>query len=418
VAHASLRRPEYPAPISGPPPRFAALHSRNFALLWFGLIVSNAGTHMKSVAQSWLVYQLSGSPAYLGYLGAAFALPMILFPLFGGAAADRWDRVRLLKVTQTAMMLNALLLTVLTWTGMIRPWHFVVLMAVHASLLAFDNPTRQSLLPELVPREHLLTATSLTSVAHSGAALFGPALAGVLYGPLGPTGLFLLNTVSYGAVLVALFAMRDVPPRPAAAPAALGERLLGGLRYARANRLALLLLTLALIVSVFGRSYQSILAVFAHAVWQAGERGFGFLQSAAGAGALLGGFALAASGDIARKDRLVLVGLATFCGGLLLFAWSPWFGAALALQVLIGAANTLYQANIATILQLHVPDALRGRLMSLYTITVIGCSSLGAMVLAPLAGLAGAPTAVTIGVAVVIATGLLLARPLVAAARK
>jgi MFS family permease len=343
---------------------------------------------------------------------------MVLLPMVGGAAADRWDRVTLMKVTQSAMMLTALLLTLLTWRGWVQPWHFIALMALNATFLAFDNPTRQALLPELVPREHLLNATSLNSAAYTGSALFGPALAGLLFRPLGPTGLFLLNTLSYLAVLVALFALRDVPARPAVAPAPLGERLFGGLRYARANRLVMMLLILVLVGSIFGRSYYAIVAVFARDVWDAGPRGFGFLQSAAGAGALLGAFGLAASGDIARKDRLLVGAYLLFCVALLLFARSPWFSVALLLQVVLGISTTLYQATLATILQIQVPAALRGRVLSLYTISVVGCSALGALFLAPLATSIGAPAAVTIGAVIVSVTGLLLARPLLALMRE
>jgi MFS family permease len=404
--------------LSGRQSRFAALHSRNFTLLWVGLIISNAGTQMQSVAQNWLVWKLSGSPTYLGFLSAAFGVPMVLLPMIGGAAADRWDRIQILKITQTAMMLVALLLTLLTWARLVQPWHFIVLTALNAFFVAFDNPTRQSLIPELVPREHLLNATSLYSAAYTGSALFGPALAGALFKPLGPTGLFLLNTLSFGAVLLALFSMRDVSSHPPIAPAPLDERLFGGLRYARRSPLVITLLTLAFMASIFGRSYSTIAAVFADRVWHAGPHGFGYLQSAAGGGALLGAFGLAASGDLRRKDRLLLIGFSLFCAGLFLFAWCPWFAAALALQVLIGMSNTLYQANIATMLQLRVPGALRGRVMSLYAIAVVGCSSLGGLVIAPLATAFGVRAAVTIGATVVAATGLLLARPLIAAARE
>lgn len=376
------------APVPRPDPAasrgaFGALRSRNFAMLWLGMIVSNTGTQMQSFAQSWLLLKLTGTPTYLGYLGAAYAVPMILLPLVGGAVADRANRIRLLKITQTGMMLVALVMTVLTGTGAVQPWHFLVLATMSASLLAFDNPTRQSLIPDLVARGDLMNATSLHSAVMTGSALFGPALAGILYQPLGPAGLFALNTVSYLAVLLVLFAMRDLPTRPAAAPAPLSERLLGGLRYAYANRLVGTLLLLALISSVFGQSYLSILAVFARDVWHVGEKGFGFLQSAAGAGALLGAFGVAAGGDVARKERLVLIGWGCFCGALLLFAWSPWFSLALVLQVVVALS-----------------------------FAIIGCRPLGALMVAPLATVAGAPIAVTTGVVVATVAGLLLARPL------
>jgi len=382
-------------------PRFAALYSRNFTLLWVGLIVSNAGTQMQGVAQSWMVYEIGRSPIYLGYMGLAFAIPMVALPAIGGAAADTWDRIRLLKVTQVGMMALALATALLTWTGAIRIWHFIAITAINAALLAFDNPTRQAILPELVPKEDLLSAISLNSAAFTGAALFGPALAGILFKPLGPAWLFFLNAVSFLAVLIALFLIRDVQSQPGKALDAPWERLVGGLRYAKRNRTVMALLFLSACTNLFGRSYMQLLPVFIKDIWHVGEKEFGFLQSAAGAGALLGAFGLAAAGDIRRKDLLLSGSLLGFCVILIAFALSPFYSLALGLQVLSGILSTMAISTIATILQLKVPGQLRGRVMSLYTITIIGLSSMGSMGTAYLATLMGAPTAVVIGAAVV-----------------
>ncbi len=263
-------------------PRFAALHSRNFTLLWTGLVVSNAGTQMQGVAQSWIVYEMGRSPLYLGYMGLAFALPMVALPALGGALADSADRLRLLKITQTLMMLLAFTAALLSGLGMIRIWHFIVLTALGAALLAFDNPIRQALLPDLVPKEDLLSAVSLNSAAFTGAALFGPALAGFLLKPLGPAWLFSLNGLSYLAVLSALYRIRGIPGRAAPEPVALEERLLGGLRYAARHREIGSLLLLSAATNIFGRSYMQLLPVFVKDVWHVGPEELGLLQAAVG----------------------------------------------------------------------------------------------------------------------------------------
>src|SRR5436305_1054697 len=198
--------------------RFAALQSRNFTLLWVGLIVSNAGTWMQNVASGWLVLQLTNSPLWLGLLGLSFALPMMVLPLIGGAVVDRVHRIRLLYITQTGSMLVAFALAILTWLNMVTVWHIFVASFLGAALLAFDNPARQALIPELVPPRDLLNALSLNSATYNGAALIGPALAGAMLGPLGAPALFFVNGVSYLAVLIAVLAMRGVhllPRRPA-----------------------------------------------------------------------------------------------------------------------------------------------------------------------------------------------------------
>src|SRR5512143_2164968 len=190
--------------------RFAALSYRNFRLIWSGLIVSNMGTWMQNVANGWLVLQLTNSPLWLGLLGLSFAVPMIVIPPFAGAVVDRVHRVRLLFFTQSMQLVTAIVLAALTWLGLIQTWHILLASFVGAALLAFDNPARQALIPDLVQPRHLLNALSLNSATYTGAALVGPALAGVMLGPLGAGTLFFINGISFLAVIFALVAMRDV----------------------------------------------------------------------------------------------------------------------------------------------------------------------------------------------------------------
>jgi MFS family permease len=369
--------------------RYPALHHRNFTLIWCGLLVSNMGTWMQNVAQSWLIYKLTGNdPLYLGWLGLSFAIPMIVAPPLGGALADRIDRIKLLYVTQTCSLLLALLLAILAWSGVVQPWHILLTSFGGALLLAFDNPTRQALIPDLVPRADLLNALSLNSATYTGAALVGPALSGLLLDVIGAGWLFMLNAISFLAVIGALRAMRDLPERPHR-PVPLREALLGGFSYARRHRLTLLLLVLSALASLFGRSYQQLLPIFADDIWRAGSSGYGTLLAAGGAGALIGAFAVASIRTIERQGRVLVVSGLVFCIALAGFVLCPLFWPGVALLVIVGVASTVFATMIATMIQLRVPGELRGRVMSLYAITLIGLPSLGALGVAALADTLG-----------------------------
>jgi MFS family permease len=365
--------------------RYPALRHRNFTLIWSGLLISNMGTWMQNVAQSWLIYKLTGNdPLYLGWLGLSFAIPMIIAPPIGGMVADRVDRIRLLYVTQTSSLLLAALLAILTWAGVLRPWQILLTTFIGALLLAFDNPTRQALIPELVPRNDLLNALSLNSATYTGAALVGPAIAGTLLDVIGAGWLFMLNAVSYLAVIGALLAMRD-PPRERRRSVSLRDALFGGFVYAWRHKLILFLLLLSALAALFGRSYQQLLPVFADDVWRVGSSGYGTLLSAGGAGALIGAFAMSSVRDIRRQGRVLVASGLIFCVTLAAFALCPWFWPGVALLVIVGISSTVFTTMIATVIQLSVPGELRGRVISLYAITLIGLPSLGALGVAALA---------------------------------
>lgn len=364
--------------------RYPALRHRNFALIWSGLLVSNMGTWMQNVAQSWLIYKLTGNnPLYLGYLGLSFAIPMIILPPLGGALADRVERITLLYVTQTCALLLAAALAILTWSGQIRPAHLLITTLLGSFLLAFDNPTRQSLIPELVPRADLMNALSFNAATYNGAALIGPALAGALLNVVGAGWLFLLNAISFLAVIGALWSLRDLPQRRQATP--FRQALFGGFIYVLEQRTILLLLVLSALASLFGRSYQQLLPIFADDIWRVGAGGYGALLSAGGAGALIGAFAMASARDVRAQGRVLLISGGLFCGALVGFALVPWFWLGFVLLVLVGVTSTVFTTMIATIIQLGVPGELRGRVVSLYSVTLIGLPSLGALGVAAVA---------------------------------
>ncbi len=274
--------------------RYAALRYRNFTLLWWGLIVSNMGTWMQNVANGWLILQLTNSPLWLGFLGLSFAVPMIILPPFAGAVVDRVHRVRLLFFTQSMQLVIAVVLAILTWSGRVQIWHILLASFIGAALLAFDNPARQALIPDLVQPRDLLNALSLNSATYTGAALIGPALAGVLLEPLGAGTLFFINGVSFCAVIFALAAMTDVRTHSGVrgGSGSLGKSFGAGLSYAWKSRLIVALLGLSALSGIFGRSYQNLLPVFGRDIWRSGAEGYGLLLSAAGGGALVGAFGL------------------------------------------------------------------------------------------------------------------------------
>jgi MFS family permease len=388
---------------------YPAFRHRNFTLLWAGLIVSNAGTWMQNVAQSWLIYKMTGNdPLYLGLLGVAFGGAMTVVPPFGGVVVDRVDRVRLLYFTQTSALLLAAVLAVLTWTGALRPAHILVATLLGALLLAFDNPARQSLIADLVPREVLQNALSLNAATFTGAALLGPAIAGALLDVIGAGWLFMINAVSFLAVLFALLAMRAVPKHAHAIPP-LREALLGGFAFAFARRQRWLvsLLVLSAAAAIFARSYQQLLPVFADGVFHAGAGAYGALLSAGGAGALVGALGTASVKDIRAKGRVMIAAGLALSALLAAFAYSGTLALAIPLVVATGVAATVFTTMVATLIQLRVPGPLRGRVIALNTSTLIGLPSLGSLGMAALAKTAGAPRAVAAGAAV-LALALLL----------
>ena len=387
---------------SQPSPRFAALQHKNFKLLWAGLIVSNTGTWMQNVAQGWLVLQLTNSPFWLGLLGLSFAVPMILLPLVGGAIVDRIDRVKLLYITQTGAMLTALILAIMTWTGTVHISYILIASFVSSALLAFDNPARQALVPDLVPSKDLLNAISLNSATYTGASLVGPAIAGALLAPLGAGTLFFINAISYLSVIFALSAMQNVKTHGSGTQhETLGKSMLAGLTYAWNNRLILALLALAALAAIFGRSYQNLLPIFARDVWNGGPAGNGILLSASRAGALIGAFGLASIRNIKHQGKILISSGLAFSTSVILFAISPNFWVGVFLLFLGGITVTIFSTIFSTFIQVTVPNHLRGRVMSLYSITLIGLPSLGALGVGSIAqllgGLSGAPTAVFIG---------------------
>ena len=383
---------------SKPGGRLTVLRNSNFTLLWVGSITSNSGSWMQIVAQGWLVYQLTGSALALGIVGIARAIPMVVLPPMGGVIADRMPRLKLLKITQTINLVLALVMAVLVDINVITVWQLVLFSLLGGVVNAFDQPTRMAMLPDLVRREDLTKALALNSSSWQGAALFGPTLAGITVATVGVAGAFYFNAVSFLAVVAALYLMRGVPEYSTRQQASRGltSDLVAGLRYVRVTPLVLALLTMSTMIGVFGRSFQQFLPVFASDVFHQGSIGLGLMMSMPGAGTVVGAALIAVVADWPRKGLVFIA--TTFCFGLTLIAFSfvHSFILGLGLLFVCGLCQLVSGSMQTAMMQLETPVQMRGRVMSLSTVTFQGFSPFGGLFIGALAGPIGTPMAIAL----------------------
>ena len=352
---------------------------------------------MQSVAQSWLVYRLTGSSLLLGLVGFCGQIPVFALAPFGGAVADRLDRRRILVATQTASMLLAFALAALTLLGVVRPAHVFVLSAVLGAVNAFDIPARQAFVVEMVGAEDMPNAIALNSSMFNGARIVGPAVAGVLVGVIGEGWCFFANGVSFLAVIASLLAMEPLPSRRHEGRGSAYEQVVEGFRFvARTPPIRAILLLLGL-VSLLGMPYAVLMPIFADGILHGGPRGLGLLMGASGVGALMGALGLAARADLRGLGRWVAASTAGFGLCLVLFAVSRAFWSSAALLVPVGFFMMVQMAGSNTLVQSMVPDALRGRVMSVYSMMFMGMAPFGALLAGALATRIGAPATVAAG---------------------
>jgi MFS family permease len=383
---------------AGPFARLGALAIPDFRALWLGSLVSNIGTWMQQVGSGWLVLQLTNSPFWLGVASFAAALPILLFSLPAGVLADRIERRRLLLGTQGTVAVLAALLAVLTATGTVRIGYILAITFLTGTLMAFDMPTWQSMIPDLVGKDRIMNAVGLNSAAFNGAAVVGPAIAGIVLAAFGAAACFALNAVSYLAVIAALLIIRARSAgRAAAEGGGVLDSLAAGLRFIRSRRLVLAFFALAAIVSLAARPYLQLLPVFARDVLHGDARLYGILMAANGVGALGGSLLTAAFARVPRKGLVLLCSIATFAAGLIVFALIPLAPVALALLVLIGGATTLFMSATNTVIQGLTPDDMRGRVMSVWSMIAAGLMPLGSLLLGGLASATGHVTYEIVG---------------------
>lgn len=379
------------------PRMLRALRHRNFRLFFCGQLLSLPGTWIQMVAQSWLIYRLTDSAVLLGLAGFANQFPVFLMAPLGGAVADRLDRRRLLVATQAASSALALGLAALTLSGQVAVWHVFCLAALLGVVNGFDLPARQAFTVELVGREDLPNAIALNSSAFNAARLVGPAVAGVLVAAAGEGWCFLINGLSYATVLAALLAMRLTPLERPLHTGSLLTHITDGVRFVRGHVAIRSLLLLLGMVSLAGMPYAVLMPVFADRILGGGAAGLGILMSCAGGGALAGALVLAARPSPRGLGAWVPRAAFGFGLGLLAFSQSRSFWLSGLLLVPTGFAMMVQMASSNTLLQLLVPDALRGRVMSLYSMMFMGMAPLGALLAGALAGLIGAPGTVGAG---------------------
>jgi MFS family permease len=376
---------------------FAALHHRNFRIFWMGQTVSLIGTWMQSLAQGWLVLQLTDSAFWVGLVGFAGSLPILLFTLPAGVYVDRADKQRLVMRCQALLALQATLLTVLTATGWVRPWH-VALLATAAGLInSIEIPARQSFIIELVGRDDLTNAIALNSSSFNATRILGPAIAGLLVAHVGLAVCFALNAFSYAAVLASLARLRLVTVTHPPAESRALERFREGMRFVRGDRRVRALVLCTAFLSLFGFPVVVLLPVFARDVLRVGADGLGVMSACLGIGAVSAALGLAALAPRVRRGRLVSLAAPSFGLAIIAFAAMRWLPGALACLGFVGFAMVLNNAATNTLLQSLVPDALRGRVMSLWTTVFVGFAPLGALAMGWLAGRTGAPAAAALG---------------------
>jgi MFS family permease len=387
-----------------------ALRHRNFRLFFAGQLISLIGTWMQFVAQSWLIYRLTGSSLLLGTLGFVSQIPVFLFAPLGGIVADRYHRQRIVIATQTASGVSALILATLTLSHQVQVWHVVALAAFLGLINAFDIPTRQAFMVEMVGQEDLMNAIALNSSMFNGARMIGPAIAGILVATLGEGWCFFANGVSYLAVIAGLLLMRLTPTsRPNRSSSPL-EEIIEGFRFAGQNFPVRTLLMLLAVSSLVGTPYSVLMPIFAGEILHGGPRGLGMLMGATGIGALLGALTLASRSGLRGLSRWIALACGGFGLSLMLFSTSRNFWLSLLLLIPTGFALMVQLGSTNTLLQSITPDDLRGRIMSLYSMMFMGMAPFGALLAGITAYRFGAPFTVGIGGLACVCCAVLFAR--------
>jgi MFS family permease len=380
---------------------FRALRHRNYKLFFSGQLISLIGTWMDSVAESWLVYRLTGSALLLGTVAFASQIPVFVLAPIGGALADRLDRRRILVFTQSAMMVLTFVLAWLTLSHRVRIWQVITLAALTGVVNAIDLPARQAFVVDMVARADLVNAIALNSSMFNGARVIGPAAAGIVVAAIGEGWCFFANGVSFIAVIIGLLMMRIERPRLTIEGSPL-ENILEGFRFvAHTMPMRALMLLLAL-VSFTAMPYAVLMPLFADQILHGGPKALGLLMGCSGIGALCGALTLATRRTVRGLGSWVAVSCAGFGAFLVLFSFSRSLWLSGALLIPAGFAAMIQMSSSNTLIQSMVPDRLRGRVMSVYAMTFMGMAPFGSLLAGSLAHTLGAPWTVALGGAIAI----------------
>ncbi|MDI1480978.1 MFS transporter [Polyangium sp. y55x31] len=375
-----------------------ALLHRNYRLFFFGQGISLIGTWLTRVATSWLVYRLTDSALMLGLVSFAGQIPTFFLAPFGGVLVDRWDRHRMLVVTQALAMVQSALLAFFSLTHTITVAHVLALSAFQGVINAFDTPARQAFVVEMVEdRADLPNAIALNSSMVNAARLLGPSVAGVLIAAVGEGTCFLIDAISYIAVLASLLMMRLQPAAPTAARSRILADLHEGLRYVASFAPIRAILLLLALVSLAGVPYAVLMPIFAARVLGGGPHSLGLLMGASGIGAVAGALLLASRRSVLGLGRMLVIAGALFGAGLVAFSFSRWLPLSILLMVIVGGGMMVQMAASNTLLQTLVDEDKRGRVMSFYTMAFFGMAPFGSLVAGWLGARVGAPMTVRLG---------------------
>lgn len=390
-----------------------ALSSRNYRLFFAGQLISLIGTWLTRVATGWLAYRLTGSPLVLGIVGFAGQIPTFLFAPFAGVLVDRWNRHRVLVVTQCLAMLQSLALAYFAITQTVTVTHLIVLGVAQGLINALDMPARQAFVVEMVEkREDLSNAIALNSTLVNAARLLGPSLAGILISAFGEGWCFLIDGVSYIAVILALLAMRVNRDSIRRKSTRMLDELREGYKYAFGFIPMRSILILLAVMSLTGVPYTVLMPVFAKDILHGGPSMLGFLMGVSGMGALGGAIFLAARKSVRGLGRVILISTGTFGVGLIIFAYSTWPILSAAMMAVTGFTMILQMAAGNTVLQTIVDDEHRGRVMSFFTMSVMGTVPIGTLAAGAVAPYIGTPATVASGGVLCVAGSLWFARQL------
>ncbi len=387
---------------------FSALKYRNYRLWFSGQTVSLFGTWMQRTAQAYLIFDLTKSPLYLGYVGFAYGVPSWLFMLYGGAIADRFSRRTILLIAQIVMMILAFILAGLTFSGLVQPWQIIILAFLLGCANAFDAPARQAFVTELVELPDLTNAIALNSSMINMATVAGPAFAGLTYAAFGPAWCFAINGLTFIAVILALLLMKLSPFMHVDKSVSILKEILEGLSFAARKPIIRMLVINLAILSLAGLGFVTLLPVWAVDVLGGDATTNGFLHTARGLGALSGALLIAAIGSSYPKGRLLSIATFVMPFSLLLFSFTGIFPASLitllgvgwGFMVIINLSNTLVQVN--------VDNALRGRVMGIFTLTFFGLMPIGSLINGAIAEQVGAPITIQINALILLASAIIL----------
>jgi MFS family permease len=387
---------------------FAALQHRNYRLFFFGQLVSLIGTWMQNVAQAWLVYELTNSPFKLGVVSFCFGVPVLAFSLWAGVVADRMPKRRLLMMTQTVMMTLAFILAADMFLGTIQWWHVAILAFMLGTANAFDAPTRQAFVVEMVGRKELMNAIALNSAMFNLARIIGPALAGVTLAAVGTAWCFVLNGVSFLAVIAGLFLMNVKPYVGAPSTESPFRQMREGVSYIWHHPAVRPLITLVAVSNMFALGFTALLPALAQDVLHAGTVGYGFMSTAIGVGALSGALVIASLGDYQCKGLVLTVGNLLFPAMVIAVSLSRSFHLTMGFLVVAGLGFMTQNATANTLVQTTVPDGLRGRVMSVYMMVFQGFFPIGSLIAGTVAENFGIPAGAAFGGIIALAYGLIL----------